>query len=97
MPLIIDGAGKVFDTTSVHKGDLIRAKYAGWDKPRNGIITTVGDKTLTVLFLPGIGNVTSYYKMLATEVQAGKWSIRWTADLKTINVEGDDDTEGAEQ
>lgn len=97
MPLIIDGAGKVFDTTKIHKGDLIRAKYAGWEGPRNGIITTVSEKTLTVLFLPGIGNVTSYYKIVASEVQAGKWIIRWTTDLKTINNEGDDDAEGAEQ
>lgn len=96
MPLIIDGTGKIFDTTSVQKGDLIRAKYAGWDKPRNGIITTVSEKALTVLFLPGIGNATNYYKVLATEVQKGKWIIRWSSDLKTINAEGDDSEEGDE-
>lgn len=88
MPLITDSTGKVFDITSVHKGDLIRAKYAGWDEPRNGIITAVSEETLTVLFLPWIGNVTNYFTILATEVQAGKWVVRWTTDLVTINAEG---------
>ncbi len=88
MPLITDSTEKVFDTTSVHKGDLIRAKYSGWDKPRNGIITAVSEEKLTALFLPGLGNVTNYYTILATEVQAGKWAVRWTTDLETINTEG---------
>ena len=88
MPLITDSTEKIFDTTSVHKGDLIRAQYSGWDEPRNGIITAVSEEKLTVLFLPGLGNVTNYFVILATEVQAGKWVVRWTTDLVTINAEG---------
>jgi hypothetical protein len=88
MPLITDSTEKVFDTTSVHKGDLIRAKYSGWDEPRNGIITAVSEDKLTVLFLPGLGNVTNYYTILAAEVEASKWIVRWTTDLETIKTEG---------
>ena len=89
MPLITDSTEKVFDISSVHKGDLIRAQYSAWDEPRNGIITAVSEEKLTVLFLPGIGNVTNYYTILATEVQANKWTIKWSTDLQTINTEGD--------
>ncbi|HCA29133.1 MAG TPA: DUF5026 domain-containing protein [Ruminococcaceae bacterium] len=88
MPLIKDNVEKIFDTASVHKGDLIRAQYSGWDEPRNGIITAVSEEKLTVLFLPGLGNVTNYFAILATEVQAGKWAVRWTTDFVTVNTEG---------
>ena len=88
MPLITDSTEKVFDTTSVHKGDLIRAKYSGWDEPRNGIVTAVSEDKLTVLFLPGLGNVTNYFAILAAEIEAGKWAVKWSADLETIDVEG---------
>ena len=94
MPLIIDATSKVFDKTSVHKGDIIRAKHETWDEPRNGIVTAVSDDKLTVLFLPGLGNVTNYFTILASEVAAGKWTVRWTTDMETIKTEG---TAGDEQ
>ena len=94
MPLIIDATSKVFDKASVHKGDLIRAKHETWDEPRNGIVTGVNDDKLTVLFLPGLGNVTNYFPILASEVAAGKWAVRWTTDMETIKTEG---TAGDEQ
>lgn len=94
MPLIIDATSKVFDKASVHKGDLIRAKHETWDEPRNGIVTGVSDDKLTVLFLPGLGNVTNYFTILASEVAAWKWTIRWTTDMETIKTEG---TAGDEQ
>jgi hypothetical protein len=94
MPLIIDATSKVFDKASVHKGDLIRAKHETWDEPRNGIVTAVSDKKLTVLFLPGLGNVTNYFTILASEVAAGKWTVKWTTDMETIKTEG---TAGDEQ
>ena len=58
----------VFDTNKVHKGDLIRAKYISWPNARNGIVTSVNDNKLMVLFLPDIGNVTNYFFILASEV-----------------------------
>ena len=94
MPLITDTINKVFDKASVHKGNLIRAKHVTWDEPRNGIVTTVSDNKLTVLFLPGLGNVTNYFTILASEVETGKWTVRWTTDMEIINTEG---TAGEEQ
>lgn len=94
MPLITDTINKVFDKASVHKGDLIRAKHVTWDEPRNGLVTTVSDNKLTVLFLPGLGNVTNYFTILASEVETGKWTVRWTTDMEIINTEG---TAGEEQ
>ncbi len=94
MPLIKDTINIVFDKASVHKGDLIRAKHETWEEPRNGIVTTVSDNKLTVLFLPGLGNVTNYFTILASEVAAGKWTVKWTTDMETIKTEG---TAGDEQ
>lgn len=88
MPLIIDSTGKVFDEASIHKGDLIRAKYNTWPEARNGIVTAVSEEKLTVLFLPGLGNVTNYFTIQASEVGAGKWAVLWSSDLVTINTEG---------
>jgi hypothetical protein len=48
----------------------------------------VSDEKLTVLFLPGLGNVTNYFTILASEVSAGKWAVKWTTDMETINSEG---------
>lgn len=86
MPLMIDTTNKVFDKTSVQKGDMIRAKHETWDEPRNGIITTVSDNKLTVIFLPGLGNVTNYFTILASEVSAGKWTVKWTTDMEIIKT-----------
>lgn len=97
MPLIAKSKEKVFDETSIRKGDLIRAEYEGWDKPRNGIVTNVKKDKLTVLFLPEIGNVTSYYTILAQEVAEDKWEVRWTEDLETINTVELGEGEGAEE
>lgn len=95
MPLITKSKEKVFDRASIKRGDLIRAKHEGWDKPRNGLVTNVKKERLTVLFLPEIGNVTSYYTVLAEEVRAGKWEVSWTEDLETINTEEpEEDEEG---
>jgi hypothetical protein len=88
MPLITDSTEKVFDTASVHKGDLIRAKYQTWSEARNGLITAVSESKLAVLFLPGLGNVTNYFTIQASEVGSGKWAVLWSSDLVTINTEG---------
>lgn len=97
MPLIKSSKEKVFNRSSIKKGDLIRAKYEGWPKPRNGIVTNVKDDKLTVLFLPEIGNVTSYYTILAGEVHAGKWVVSWSEDLETINTAGIEEPDEGEE
>lgn len=89
MLLIIDNTEKVFDIAKIGKGDLIRAKYHSWPAPRNGIVTAVSENKLTVLFLPDIGNVTNYFVILASEVEAQKWAVKWTSDFVSINAEGE--------
>jgi len=88
MPLVIDSNEKIFDSASIHKGDLIRAKYNTWSEHKNGLVTAVNNNKLTVLFLPGLGNVTNYFIILASEVETGKWEVRWTTDMEAINTEG---------
>lgn len=89
MPLIKEGNIKVFDTEAVHKGDLVRAQYHTWPEPRNGLLASVSEERLTVLFLPGLGNVSNYFPIAAAEVAAGLWKVRWSSDLETIDAEGE--------
>lgn len=89
MPLIKDSSIKSFDTDAIHKGDLIRAQYHSWPEPRNGIVAAISSEALSVLYLPGLGNVSNYYPITAAEVDAGLWTIKWTTDLETINERGE--------
>lgn len=89
MPLIKEGRIIAFDTVVVHKGDLVRAQYHTWPESRNGLLASVSEEQLTVLFLPGLGNVSNYFPIAAAEVAAGLWKIRWSSDLETINTGGE--------
>lgn len=80
-----------FDTGAVHKGDFVRARYHTWPEPRNGILTQVNKERLVVLHLPGLGNVSNFFPIAATEVVAGLWEISWSPDLITIYHEGKSD------
>ena len=89
MPIIKDSTDKIYDPESVQKGNLINAKRTGWAEPKNGIITAITDDQLTVLTLPGIGNVTNYFIIPASEVVGGEtWELLWTSDMKTIHTDG---------
>ena len=87
MPLNKESSIKAFDTEAVHKGDLVRAQYHTWPEPRNGVIASVTEEELDVLYLPGLRNVSNYFPIKAAEVADGKWSILWSSDLKEINEE----------
>lgn len=89
MSLIKDSTIKSFDLDTIHKGDLIRAQYHTWTEPRNGIVAAVSEKELTVLYLPGLGNVSNYFPIAAAEVEAGLWTVKWSKDLETINTHGE--------
>lgn len=93
MPLIKEGSIRAFDLEAVRKGDLVRAQYHTWPEPRNGLLAAVGEERLTVLFLPGLGNVSNYFPIAAAEVAAGLWKVRWSSDLKTVDAEGEDPPE----
>ena len=89
MPLIKEGSIRTFDTEVIHKGDLVRAQYHTWPEPRNGLLASVNEERLTVLFLPGLGNVSNYFPIAAAEVAAGLWKVRWSSDLETVDAEGE--------
>lgn len=85
MALIKERDAPVFDREQVHKGDLIRAKHRTWNEYRNGLIVGVADDRLVVLYHAGIGNVSTHFVMLASEVCRGEWQGEWTADMENVS------------
>ena len=83
----------MINTEAIHKGDLIRAKYKPWTEERNGQVTHVTRDEIRVIWQPGIHNVTNYFTMAATEIAAGLWTVKWTADMETINSYTPDESE----
>lgn len=84
MSLIKERDAPVFDREQVHRGDLIRAKHRTWNEYRNGLIVGVADDRLVVLYHAGIGNVSTHFVMLASEVSRGEWQGQWTADMEAV-------------
>ena len=88
MPLLIDSSGKIFDVDQIARGDFIRARFTTWDQAVNGLIASADSDQLTVLYFPGMGNVSNYFRIPVSEVAAGDWDIRWSRDLETILSDG---------
>lgn len=84
MSLIKERDAPVFDREQVHKGDLIRVKHRTWNEYRNGLIVGVADDRLVVLYHAGIGNVSTHFVMLASEVSRGEWQGQWTANMEAV-------------
>lgn len=90
MSILTTSTEKAFDKAKIAKGDLIRAKYAGWDEAVNGIVARVEDTEIRVLYVGTITNVTNYFTINADEVSGGKWGISWSHDLTKTETEGED-------
>lgn len=90
MPILTTSTEKAFDKAKIAKGDLIRAKYAGWDEAVNGIVARVEDTEIRVLYVGTITNVTNYFTINADEVSDGKWDFSWSHDLTKTETEGED-------
>lgn len=88
MPLTVDNIVKAFDKESIANGNFISAQYRTWPEPRNGLVAAVSDDKLTIIFLPGFGNVSNYYTIRVAEVADGSWNVRWSPDLETIEEDG---------
>lgn len=84
MPLIVPSGAAVFDAGAIGRGDLIRAKYLGWDGARNGVVVQVEGDEVSVLYRPEIANVISFFSIRAGEVEAGDWEILWTHDFTQV-------------
>lgn len=89
MSIIIDSTSRSFDKSKIQKGDFIRAKYKKWSESQNGIVASVTDNEIRVLYIPAIANVTNYFNILANEVDEGLWNIEWSTDLQSIQSEGE--------
>lgn len=81
---LIDENEKIFNLDEVKQSGLIRAKYHSWNEPRNGIIVAVSKNILQVLFLPLIRTSAQYFKIKASEVAEGKWSIIYSNDFENF-------------
>lgn len=87
--LIYQGERFEFAADVIKKRGFIRARYANWQEPRNGLIAFACKDFLNVLFLTGINQCATYFKIKAKEVQAGLWDITFTPDLEHFyRVEG---------
>lgn len=84
MELLVEKNMGVFNT-GIKKGTLIWAKYDGWDAGIGGFVSAVSENKLVVMFHPGISNVVNHHIIPIEEVAAGKWQIRWSEDLVTVN------------
>lgn len=101
MELFVEKLKGVFNT-DIKKGTLIWARSERWGKGIPGFISAVSEDRLTVMFHPDISNVVNHYVIPAGEVAEGKWEIRWSEDLETINQfvtdeGGDHETGGTDQ
>ena len=90
MALLTTSSVTAIDTTAIAKGDLIRAKYTAWDSAINGVVASVTDKLIRVLYIGTGGNVTNYFVITADELEDGLWEVSWSADLTTINEEDEE-------
>lgn len=88
MALIETKNSPQFNPEEIHERDLMRAKYHTWPEPRNGLVVTVRQDVLTVIFLPAIHRATCYFSIKAQEVADGKWELRYTGDMETIGKAG---------
>ena len=84
MALLKTRESPVFDLEEIAVRDFVRARYRTWDEPRNGLVATVSESELTVLFLPEVHLATRRYTVRAQEVRAGKWEIFYSRDLNNV-------------
>lgn len=88
MAMVKSVTQSIFDSSSVHAGDCIRAKKNIWDEFKNGVITKIDEDSATVVFYSGTASSTIFFNIYASEVQNGIWKILWTSDFENINTEG---------
>lgn len=75
----------VIDSSVIRPGYVVYAKNYTWDSGRTGFVTSVTEDTITVQYYPGIGNVTNHFFIKASQIEAGHWDVRWSADLTEVS------------
>ena len=85
MSLIAETTSERFDTSAIHRGDLIRAKYKSWDAPCNGIVAYVKPDKIRVLYLTVTGYVSNFYTIHLLDVLDGLWEIQWGSSFEDVS------------
>lgn len=88
MALVIDATTEKFDLSKLTKGALVFARHRTWPEGKGGFLTSVTEQELIVQYYPGMSCITNHFYLLADEVAAGEWEIRWSKDLTDINSYG---------
>ncbi len=84
MDLVAEKPIAAFDLDQVRCGDLLWGIHCTWTDGKAGLVTAATEKQLTVQYYPGIGNITNHFIIPVSEVAAGEWQVRWSADLSDI-------------
>ena len=50
MSLIMDKQEKVFDCSTIKRGDLISAQHSCWKEPKSGIVSAVTPEEIKILY-----------------------------------------------
>lgn len=85
--MLVESAKKTFDQEAVPRGALIHARHRSWQEGQSGIVTESSPDILRVQYPPTIQNVLNHFFILASEVEAGEWEIRYSSDgMKTVKT-----------
>lgn len=84
MSLTKVGESVEFSPEVIKQRGFIRARYANWEEPRNGLIVYASKTFLKVLFLTGVNIASSYYVVKISEVEAGLWEIIYSPDFENF-------------
>ena len=74
-----------FDTSAIHRGDLIRAKYKSWEEPCNGIVAYAKPDRIRVLYLTTTGYVSNFFTICLRDVLDGLWDVQWGGDFEDVS------------
>ena len=78
------GESVEFSPEVIKQRGFIRARYANWEEPRNGLIVYASKTFLKVLFLTGVNIASSFFTIKISEVEAGLWELTYTNDFETF-------------
>ena len=84
MSLTKVGESVEFSPEVIKQRGFIRARYANWEEPRNGLIVYASKTFLKVLFLTGVNIATSYYVIKISEVESGLWELTYSPDFENF-------------
>ena len=94
MSLIMDKQEKVFDCSTIKRGDpQYLPRHSCGKNPKSGIVSAVTPEEIKILYQPAIANVTNFLTIQADDVVTGQWKIRWSENLESIEEYDPEKTE----